>query len=152
MTTATRKHQRAITNNSESPYAKLKSINFGECQWTNGFWAEKIQLAEQVMVVYSIEPPDLPTDSTILDVYIAGDTELEVNHRPDFLGGVTTIGANVLLRSDKGEGMYRLVKQPDWQSYQAPFRTLLCLEQSRHSGDDGVYARRLVSKTEPLFG
>ena len=252
MTTATHTHRRAITNTSESPFAKLKSINYGDCQWTKGFWAEKFQLAEQVMVphmgtllkgdichaynnfeiaagiqqgeakgmlwhdgdfykwmesaiyvygvnrdalilggldailevigkaqavdgylhthvqikglerwsqvtnhelynsghlltgacihhrvtgktnwldiaikrgpvVYCIESTDLPTDSTIPDVYIAGDTDLEVNHRPDFLGGVTTIGLNVLLRSDKGEGMYRTIEQPEWQAYQTEF-------------------------------
>ena len=29
--------QRGIINNSESPHAKLKSVNIGDCQWTEGF-------------------------------------------------------------------------------------------------------------------
>ncbi len=42
--------QRGIINNSESPHVKLKSINIGDCQWTEGFWAEKFKLCEEVMV------------------------------------------------------------------------------------------------------
>ena len=38
-----------ITNNEESPYIKLKSINIGDCQWTSGFWADKFKLCEEVM-------------------------------------------------------------------------------------------------------
>ncbi len=42
--------QRGIINNSESPHVRLKSINIGDCQWTDGFWAEKYQLCEDVMM------------------------------------------------------------------------------------------------------
>ena len=42
--------QRGIINNSESPHVKLKSINIGDCQWTEGFWADKFKLCEEVMV------------------------------------------------------------------------------------------------------
>ncbi|WP_282124410.1 glycoside hydrolase family 127 protein [Algibacter mikhailovii] len=45
-------HSKAITNNSESPNVKLKSINFGDCKWTSGFWAEKTKTATDVMVPY----------------------------------------------------------------------------------------------------
>ena len=43
---------RGIINNTNSPYVKLKSIDLGECQWTEGFWAEKWKQAEKVMVPY----------------------------------------------------------------------------------------------------
>lgn len=43
-------HARAVTNNSESPHVRLKSLNYGDCQWTTGFWADRFRLAEQVMV------------------------------------------------------------------------------------------------------
>ena len=45
-------HNKSITNTSESPYVKLKSINFGDCKWDNGFWAEKVKVAEKQMLPY----------------------------------------------------------------------------------------------------
>ncbi len=45
-------HSKAITNTSESPYVKLKSINFGDCRWNKGFWAEKEKVASQAMIPY----------------------------------------------------------------------------------------------------
>ncbi len=33
-------------------YQKLTQINIGDCNWTNGFWAEKFKLCEDVMVPY----------------------------------------------------------------------------------------------------
>ncbi|MDE2797918.1 MAG: glycoside hydrolase family 127 protein [Gemmatimonadota bacterium] len=41
-----------IVNNAESPHVVLKSINIGDCQWTDGFWADKYRLCEEVMVPY----------------------------------------------------------------------------------------------------
>lgn len=43
---------RGIINNTNSPHAKLKSIDIGDCQWTEGFWAEKWKQAEEIMVPY----------------------------------------------------------------------------------------------------
>ncbi|MDC2891223.1 beta-L-arabinofuranosidase domain-containing protein [Psychrosphaera algicola] len=45
-------HNKAIVANSESPFVKLHAINFGDCQWTKGFWAEKTQKAVDVMIPY----------------------------------------------------------------------------------------------------
>ena len=45
-------HNKAITNTSESPYVKLKSINFGDCKWNNGFWSEKVKTAADTMLPY----------------------------------------------------------------------------------------------------
>ncbi len=42
--------QQGIINNAESPSVKLKSINIGDCRWTEGFWADKFKLCEEVMV------------------------------------------------------------------------------------------------------
>lgn len=72
-------------------------------------------------IVYCIESPDLPQGTSTLDVFLDGDTSLEVNDRPDFLGGVSTISGTVLLRSDKAEGMYRTVKKPQWKTHQSQF-------------------------------
>ena len=41
-----------IINNAASKYVKLKSINLGDCQWTEGFWADKFKVAEKSMVPY----------------------------------------------------------------------------------------------------
>ena len=43
---------RGIINNTNSPNVKLKSIDIGDCQWTEGFWAEKWKQAEETMVPY----------------------------------------------------------------------------------------------------
>ncbi|WP_020568215.1 glycoside hydrolase family 127 protein [Neolewinella persica] len=42
----------AIVGNTHSPYVKLKSIPIGDCRWTEGFWADKFKVAEEVMVPY----------------------------------------------------------------------------------------------------
>nr|WP_320117317.1 glycoside hydrolase family 127 protein [uncultured Marinifilum sp.] len=39
-----------IINNSKSPNVKFKSINMGDCSWTNGFWADKFDVCEHTMV------------------------------------------------------------------------------------------------------
>ena len=39
-----------IIDNSQSPHVKFKSINMGDCHWTDGFWADKYKVAEEVMV------------------------------------------------------------------------------------------------------
>lgn len=72
-------------------------------------------------VVYCIESTDLPEEKGILDVYISGNTELTVNHRPDFLGGVATIEGDILLRENTGTGMYRTVKKPNLQPHKTTF-------------------------------
>ncbi|WP_448248470.1 glycoside hydrolase family 127 protein [Thalassotalea agariperforans] len=70
-------------------------------------------------VVYCVETPDLPQGSSVLDVYVKGDSALEVDYRPEFLGGTTIIKADALLRPVKTDKMYNAVKKPDWQEYKA---------------------------------
>lgn len=41
---------RSMVNTSQSPYAKLKSINMGDVQWTTGFWAERFKVCKESMV------------------------------------------------------------------------------------------------------
>jgi hypothetical protein len=52
MSTISKIHDKAITNNSESPFVKLKSINFGDCKWNSGFWSQKVKSAEDKMLPY----------------------------------------------------------------------------------------------------
>ena len=40
----------ALVNTSQSPYARLKSINMGDVQWTDGFWAERFKVCKESMV------------------------------------------------------------------------------------------------------
>ncbi len=68
-------------------------------------------------VVYCIESPDLPEGTNILDVYISGNNHLNVVHLPEFLGGISAIKANLLLRKDKKEGLYSALKKPEWEIY-----------------------------------
>lgn len=39
-----------IINNTNSPHVKLRSIDIGDCRWTEGFWADKWKIAEEVMI------------------------------------------------------------------------------------------------------
>jgi DUF1680 family protein len=72
-------------------------------------------------VVYCIESPDLPEGTDILDVYIASDIELTAQYRPDFLGGVSTLSAKVLLRGDQKEAMYTTLQEPNWKEVSTQF-------------------------------
>jgi hypothetical protein len=72
-------------------------------------------------VVYCVESPDLPENTDILDVYLPENSKLTAQYRPDFLGGLTTISGDVLLRSDKKEGMYRTMTKPKWKTVRTTF-------------------------------
>jgi DUF1680 family protein len=41
---------KALVNNSNSPYAKLHSIDMGDVTWTKGFWADRFKVATETMV------------------------------------------------------------------------------------------------------
>lgn len=41
---------KSLVNTSQSPFAKLKSINMGDVQWTTGFWAERFKVCKESMV------------------------------------------------------------------------------------------------------
>ena len=47
---ASRAQERGAINNAESPHVKLRSVNIGDCRWTQGFWADKFELCAKVMV------------------------------------------------------------------------------------------------------
>jgi DUF1680 family protein len=42
--------QNGLTNNGNSPFVKLRSINIGDVQWTTGFWAERFEVCKNSMV------------------------------------------------------------------------------------------------------
>lgn len=68
-------------------------------------------------IVYCVESPDLPKGTSILNVYLQGDAKLEATHKEDFLGGVTTIDAEFLLREDRNDEMYQAITKPKWQKH-----------------------------------
>ncbi len=41
---------KALTNNSQSKYSKLKSLNMQDVTWTKGFWADRFKVATETMV------------------------------------------------------------------------------------------------------
>lgn len=43
---------KGVINNANSKNVKLKSINMGECLWTEGFWADKMKVCEESMLPY----------------------------------------------------------------------------------------------------
>lgn len=70
-------------------------------------------------IVYTLETPDLPKGTDITDVYISSSKELKPVHKPDFLGGVTTIETDLMIRHDKLKNMYNEVGKPTLESYSA---------------------------------
>lgn len=68
-------------------------------------------------LVYCIETPDLPEGAKMLDVYLKGDSDFNVTYHPDFLGGVSTIDAQVMLRTDAESSMYRPIRKPEWRPH-----------------------------------
>ena len=70
-------------------------------------------------IVYCVESPDLPQDTSILNVYVDGNKEWEAKHKPDFLGGITVLEGNLLLRTDKRDGMYNVINKPNLITYQS---------------------------------
>jgi DUF1680 family protein len=42
--------EKALINNSASPYAKLHGINMGDVTWTKGFWADRFKVVTETMV------------------------------------------------------------------------------------------------------
>lgn len=72
-------------------------------------------------LVYCIESPDLPDEAGILDVHIKTDSFLEANYQADFLGGLTTISADLLLRKSNTDSMYQEVSGPHWQNIRTNF-------------------------------
>ena len=72
-------------------------------------------------VVYCIESPDLPKNTEVLNVYFNGNTELKEEFRSDFLGGVSVIKGEILIRKDKAKGMYQTVTKPQWEVYKTQF-------------------------------
>ncbi|WP_324025421.1 glycoside hydrolase family 127 protein [Maribacter sp. BPC-D8] len=72
-------------------------------------------------VVYCIESPDLPKNTEVLNVYFNCNTELKEEFRPEFLGGVSVVKGEILIRKDKAEGMYQTVTKPQWEVYKTQF-------------------------------
>lgn len=44
--------KKGIIDNTKSENVQLKSIDIGDCRWTEGFWAEKWNIAKEVMIPY----------------------------------------------------------------------------------------------------
>ncbi len=72
-------------------------------------------------IVYCLESPDLPKDTSILDAYLPIESKLTASYKPDVLGGVTTITGNVKLRKQEKNGMYRELKNMKWENHNAQF-------------------------------
>ncbi len=72
-------------------------------------------------VVYCVESPDMPEGTTILDAYISGNAKLEVENRPDFLGGVSVLKGPLHVRQDKQNKMYNKISAPKLEKYETIF-------------------------------
>ncbi|MRT91963.1 glycoside hydrolase family 127 protein [Ancylomarina sp. 16SWW S1-10-2] len=72
-------------------------------------------------VVYCAESTDLPKETGILDVFLPFKSELKAEYKPNFLGGVSTISADVKLRKVDENEMYSEVKNVVWETYKTQF-------------------------------
>lgn len=72
-------------------------------------------------LVYCIESPDLPQNTSIMDVYLDPHSDFQLQHQADFLGGLKTISGNILLRSYGGEGMYQSMENIRWERHETQF-------------------------------
>ncbi|MGJ8642092.1 MAG: glycoside hydrolase family 127 protein [Luteolibacter sp.] len=72
-------------------------------------------------VVYCVESPDLPENASILDVYLDGDSALSIERGGEDIGNIPVISADLKLRENNGEGMYRPLNKPTWKSYKSRF-------------------------------
>ena len=72
-------------------------------------------------LVYCIETPDIPEQSGILDMYIGSDFDLKTHYRDDFLGGMTTISADLLVRKDSTHDMDNKIVKPHRDAIRTEF-------------------------------
>ena len=70
-------------------------------------------------IVYAIETPDLPKNTSILDVYLQGNAPFTAVHKDDFLGGVTVVETEFLIREDRNDEMYQTVTKPSFKAYKS---------------------------------
>lgn len=72
-------------------------------------------------VVYCIESPDLPQETSILDVYLPSSSNLVAKYNPDLLGGIATVRADMKIRKDKSNTMYHSLSKPQWETVNTQF-------------------------------
>ncbi|MEN8703396.1 MAG: beta-L-arabinofuranosidase domain-containing protein [Polaribacter sp.] len=72
-------------------------------------------------IVYCLETPDLPKSTSILDAYLPSKSQLSAIFKNDLLGGVITIEGAIKVRKDKKEGMYREMKNVEWETVKTQF-------------------------------
>ncbi|MBQ4828178.1 glycoside hydrolase family 127 protein [Alteromonas sp. MMG017] len=76
-------------------------------------------------IVYCVESPDLPESVNITDVYLPSNAPFTAQKQASLLGGVTTVHADVMLRTDTTKAasneMYRDITQPEFNKYSAQF-------------------------------
>jgi len=72
-------------------------------------------------VVYCMETPDLPKNTSILDVYLPINSNLKAEYRSNFLGGVTTINGDIKYRTDVKTGTYHKIDKLDWKTTNTTF-------------------------------
>lgn len=73
-------------------------------------------------VVYCVETPDLPKNTSVLDVYLPSDLKFNAEYKPEFLGGITTLNASVKIdTSEKKDDMYRVFSKPEWKEIDLNF-------------------------------
>ncbi|WP_020568217.1 glycoside hydrolase family 127 protein [Neolewinella persica] len=72
-------------------------------------------------MIYCLESPDLPAETSILDVYLPAGQKLKPEHRPDLLGGLTTISGTVKLREHPTDKMYHTTGKPAWKTVSTSF-------------------------------
>ena len=73
-------------------------------------------------IVYCVETPDLPESANIVDIYLPSNADMTTEYKDDLLGGVTVIGADLLMRTNNNSStMYKTVSKPDFEQISTQF-------------------------------
>ncbi|MBN7813344.1 glycoside hydrolase family 127 protein [Algoriphagus sp. H41] len=70
-------------------------------------------------IVYCVESPDLPEGTSILDVYLDGNSPWRAEFEPGLLGGIGTLKGTLLLRKNNQTKLYGKVSRPEFESIES---------------------------------
>ncbi|QBG46791.1 glycoside hydrolase family 127 protein [Verrucomicrobia bacterium S94] len=72
-------------------------------------------------VVYCIETPDLPENTSVLDVYLPSDIKLEPATDKQLIDGAVTLKGEVLIQKSQMGQMYSILEKPEWDKIETQF-------------------------------
>ncbi len=109
---------KGLVNTSQSPYARINSINMGDAAWTKGFWADRFKVCKNTMVPHMwdlLKNPELShsfENFRIAADLDTGEYEGPVFHDGDFYKWLEAAASVYAITEDKNlkDLMDRIVK------------------------------------------